>query len=91
MWIRTTTGNYINSEFVQKFFVDESKRGGYNIIALLEKDASFVARFSNEEDAQKYLDRMVTNLGQRIFKVDMEDWNYKGHKKDHKEIRGSGS
>ena len=91
MWIRTTTGNYVNSELVQKFTVSVSKLGGYNIAAQVINDVEFLAVFQNKEDARKYLDRMMKVVGGRVFEVDMEDWNYTGHKKDHKEIREGGS
>ena len=91
MWIRTTSGEYVDSEKVVQFNVSVSKLGGYNVSAQHFSGCVFLARFETKEDAPKYLDRIMKVVGGRVFEVYMSEWNYAGHKKDHKETRHGGS
>ena len=92
MWIKTRIGSYVNSDNVFEFKICQLKSGDIALTAITTSDEfSTLAIFSNKEDAQKYLDRMMKVVGGRVFEVDMSEWNYSGHKKDHKEIRKGGS
>ena len=88
MWIRTGVGNYVNSDNVFTFCIQQLKSGDIALTATTASDEfSTLAIFHSKEDAQKYLDRMMKVVGGRVFEVSMEEWNYSGHKKDHKEKR----
>jgi len=66
MWIRTGVGNYVNSDNVFTFCIQQLKSGDIALTAMKV-------------------------VGGRVFEVDMAEWNYTGHKKNHKEIRKGGS
>ena len=88
MWIKTTLGDYVNSDHVFEFKICMLKSGDIALTAITASDEfSTLAIFHSKEDAQKYLDRMMKVVGGRVFEVSMEEWNYSGHKKDHKEKR----
>lgn len=96
MWIRTTRGDYVNSDYVTEFGVSSSKLGGFNIAAQMPTGVKFLALFDVETDAQNYLDRMMKTLctasnQNSCWRIDMGEWNYRGHEKDHKEKRRGGS
>lgn len=94
MWIRTYKGGYVNSDKCTSFYVVDSHKGdGCVIQAKVENEERpfTIAEFNNREDARLYLDRMMKSTCVRIFEVDMAEWNYTGHKKDHKETRRGGS
>ncbi|MBQ7705365.1 MAG: hypothetical protein IJT73_08080 [Selenomonadaceae bacterium] len=93
MWIKTCEGVYLNSDLLNEIYIAPSKIEGYIISAIKNSESRprLIAEFNAKEDAQNYLDRMMKGLGTRIWEIDMGDWNYTGHKKDHKETRHGGS
>ena len=93
MWIRTYNGTYINSDRIFTTYLADSKYEGCVIGAKVDNDSRpvTIAEFNTREDGQLFLDRMMKACGIRIFEVDKADWNYTGHKKDHKETRHGGS
>jgi len=93
MWIKTTLGDYINTDCVFQFRTTELKSGEVTIAAKTINNESYrhVAYFSTRGDAQLYLDRMMKIIAPNVFEVNMNDWNYTGHKKDQKETRRGGS
>lgn len=92
MWIKTSMGDYVNSDNVFEFKTCVLKSGDVALTATTASDEfSTLAIFHSKEDARKYLNRLMKVVGGRVFEVSMEDWNYTGHKKDHKEKRHGGS
>lgn len=95
MWIRTYTGAYINTAFATMFYTSESRlhEGEWSaMVRLRGADKSVaLAVFNTNEDAQNFIDKLMGVTGERKYKVDMSEWNYTGHKKDHKETRRGGS
>ncbi len=93
MWIKTCQGIYLNSDLINEFFIAPSKIEGYVISAIKNSETRprVVAEFNTKEESQNYLDRLMKGIGNRIWEVSMADWNYTGHKKDHKETRRGGS
>ena len=93
MWIKTYTGLYLNMQYIDGLYVRPSKIGeGYAIMAGMQnEDNSTIALFGSITDAKDYLDKLIKFSNERVFEVNMKDWNYTGHKKTHKETRHGGS
>lgn len=91
MLIRTTIGNYIHWENVTSIIITELPSGDYSVTAFYTGGFSSIAMFHNKAEAQEFLDKFVKNFGERVIVADMAEWNYTGHKKDHKETRHGGS
>ena len=92
MWIRNEIGNYINADNVYDIKISPLKSGDVGIrVGFSGTEYNYIAMFNTKEEAQEYLDRMMKVVGEKIWEVNKEDWEYTGHKKDRKEKRRGGS